>query len=139
MNSVYSYVDVEGCILDLDTFIRTTKSDFEVQSNIWVIMYHIMSGLEFIHERDWIHRAIVPSNSTSLDHFMGSDTYVKFFSPEKTVFGKLGLLKAVSRPAKPTELDSTPSSPRIYLTTPRIPHEILFQRVGYLASGLYPP
>ena len=66
VNPVYSYVDIEGCIVDLDTFIHTAKLPFEVQNNIWVIMYHIMSGLEFIHGRNWIHRAIVPSSSTSL-------------------------------------------------------------------------
>lgn len=65
LNTAYSFVDRESCVLDLAAFIQRSSA-FDVKVNIWAVMCQIMSGLEFILGKGLIHRAVVPSNSNPL-------------------------------------------------------------------------
>ena len=80
--SIY-YIDMELCTLNLHDYIYRTEEysrhasvlsndlTFVVEDswtylkliNIWTIMDHVAQGLQFIHEKNYIHRDLKPMNS----------------------------------------------------------------------------
>lgn len=79
INSNYYYIDMELCDLNLKDFIRgnwhCSLSDFSPFFNadisewtrmidVWKIMAHITSAIEFIHGLGFVHRDIKPDNGT---------------------------------------------------------------------------
>jgi serine/threonine protein kinase len=94
-SSDYYRIDMELCHLDLETYIRfpdrptlfladdkggetgklkpeycvTWDSVREQRENIWTIVNHIASGLEFLHERKFAHRDLKPRNGKPYSKF----------------------------------------------------------------------
>lgn len=69
-DSSYSFIDMELCDVNLDEFIKGSRSfgcvhaltpEFRAME-IWNIMKQIANGLVFIHENNEIHRDLKPTN-----------------------------------------------------------------------------
>ena len=82
-NSHY-FIDMELCALNLDdyiyykqeyslraseladepTFVVESSSPHSKLRNIWTIIDHVGHGLEFIHEKHYVHRDLKPMNGS---------------------------------------------------------------------------
>jgi serine/threonine protein kinase len=79
------YIDMELCDVNLEKYIHKQRTiidsataqpwdnvayvatDCSLQlkmQNVWTIMMHVASGLEFLHGKEYVHRDIKPPNST---------------------------------------------------------------------------
>jgi serine/threonine protein kinase len=85
--SIY-FIDMELCALNLHDYIYRTQEytrrasvlsnnhTFVIEDasthlkliNIWTIMDHVAQGLQFIHEKNYIHRDLKPLNSKLNSH-----------------------------------------------------------------------
>jgi serine/threonine protein kinase len=63
----FYYVDMELCDIDLARFLLGRYEKFAVQRNIWIIVYHIANGIEFLHQHGWVHGDITPDNGDCLE------------------------------------------------------------------------
>ena len=86
--SLYHYIDMEPCDINLLNYIRGERSGIPTVDdtlafaspsfverdcpptlklrNIYTIMSHIASGLAFIHQHNYVHRDLKPENSNCL-------------------------------------------------------------------------
>jgi hypothetical protein len=63
-DSYYFHVDIEHLGFDLECLIYEDDPNIRVQRNIWAIMTHIASGVEFVHSHGIALTNIVPENGT---------------------------------------------------------------------------
>ena len=77
----WSYIDMELCDMNLHDYIHSERPSsllkhgnpvfipngpdpHSFMSNVWIVIFHITEGLEFIHRHGQIHRDIKPKNGT---------------------------------------------------------------------------
>ena len=59
-----NYLRHASALLNEPTFVVEDSSMHSKLINIWTIIDHVAQGLEFIHQKHYIHRDLKPRNST---------------------------------------------------------------------------
>jgi serine/threonine protein kinase len=60
-----SSFDIETKVMKNGVCIRQDCSDPQRAHNLWVIGCHIAGGLQFLHQRQHVHRDLKPNNGSS--------------------------------------------------------------------------
>lgn len=94
--TLYYFMDMELCRMDLQMFINTPDPD--VESNIWKIMLQIASGVKFVHEHGLVIRDLVPSRGIVFLDILQLINQVLYSTKVRGVW-KLGDFSLVASPA----------------------------------------
>jgi serine/threonine protein kinase len=88
-NSPYFYIDMELCDFNLASYIGGFGSTSRSALGVWQIMMDICSGLIYIHDQEYVHRDLKPTNGISR---LGHANFFQCSSVRQTVPGKSPIL-----------------------------------------------
>jgi len=64
-NSPYFYIDMELCDFNLASYIGRLGGSSRSILGVWQIMMDICSALIYIHDQEYVHRDLKPTNGIS--------------------------------------------------------------------------